>query len=329
MARDAPILIIIMAETAIDSFMKKAAATATTATTMLDLVCPVNDDMRSFFKLLRVPPSPFCTKKPPIEAAPSTSNDDTTTNNNNAGNIIHVARYGKIYKRKASSSVQGLKFKCTATTRYCKLCDAHKPLDAFYTSSKRFVCKRCHYERVNSYRYARYLENDDELRAETVWDNCLSSRIWFGYEKLRFDLTSIKDIIVGAKIPWELRPHACPIDPSLPMRPRNVAILSYTAYSLLLKVWKHTCSRGTYIGLVQRSNMVPRNFDIAFPSTPFHNPDYLRPIIDVGPILLEEQSNAVTAMETIDHSFMQHLREFKVAKVSAPSSSSTPPIIVV
>ena len=294
-----------MSETAIDSFMKK------TTTTMLDLVCPVNHDMRSFFKLNQIPIPRYCCTSTNLDVkkpAPDTPKQKD----------ILVARYGKIYKRKAPSAYLGLQFKCTSTTRYCKLCDSQKPLDAFYTAVKRFVCRRCHYLRVKSYRYARYKENDFEMRSENIWDNCLADRMWFGYAKLNFDLPSIKDIIVGAKIPWELCPRACPIDPSLPMRPRNVAILSCTAYRLLLEVWKHTCSRGAYIGLVQRSNMVPRNFDVAFPCTPFHNPDYLRPIIDVGPILLEEQNNPVSAIETTDHSFMQHLREI-IVEIPTPA----------
>ena len=93
------------------------------------------------------------------------------------------------------------------------------------------------------------------------------------------------------------------------MRPRNVAILSSVAYRLLMHVWRHTSSRGIYIAFVQRSNLVPRNFDVAFPTTPYHNPEYLRSIIDVAPILLHEQTDPLIAQETVDHSLVMHLRD--------------------
>ena len=133
-------------------------------------------------------------------------------------------------------------------------------------------------------------------------------RIWFGYFKVQFDSTTIKDIVTSADIPWELFPCACPIDPSLPMRPRNVAILSRTAYSLLLQIWKHSCSRGVYIAFVQRCNLVPPRFDVAFPLCPYADESYLRPIIDVAPILLEEQTNVALAVQTADHTSIEHLQ---------------------
>jgi hypothetical protein len=55
-----------------------------------------------------------------------------------------VARYGKIYKRKAPSPMNCIKLNCAPGLRYCKLCDAHKPLVAFYTAVKRYVCRKCH-----------------------------------------------------------------------------------------------------------------------------------------------------------------------------------------
>jgi hypothetical protein len=146
-----------------------------------------------------------------------------------------------------------------------------------------------------------------ELGAIQAWFRMRNDHIWFGYTKLRFDSTTIKDIICNAQIPWAIIPCPCPIDPSLPMRPRNVAILSLKAFTLLIKLWQHTFSRAFYIAFVQRCNLVPPRFDVAFPCDPYVNTDYVRPIIDVGPILIAEQLNVITATESSDHSNMQQL----------------------
>ena len=221
---------------------------------------------------------------------------------------IFVARYGKIYKRKAPSPVNSIKLNSPPGCRYCKLCDAHKPLVAFYTATQRYVCRKCHKERVAK----RIKERTEADRAEKgsiqAWCVICADRYWFGYPKIKFDSTTIKDIIVQANIPWDIHPRACPIDPSIPMRPRNVAIVSKRAYVLLLEIWRHTSSRGVYIAMVQRCNLVPPRFDVAFPCDPYTDPDYVRPIIDVQPILAMEQTDVKAAVETADHMVMESLK---------------------
>ena len=118
----------------------------------------------------------------------------------------------------------------------------------------------------------------------------------------------LQDIIIHAQIPWDVCPMPCPIDPSLPMRPRNVAILSSRSYSLLMRLWRFTCSRGSYMSFVQRCNLIPPRFDVAFPCDAYHNKLYLRPIIDVGPILLKEQENLQCSLDGSHHDSILELQ---------------------
>jgi hypothetical protein len=141
-----------------------------------------------------------------------------------------------------------------------------------------------------------------------AWTILGSDRFWFGYPKLQFDSTTIMDIVVHANIPWTIYPLACPIDPSIPMRPRNVAILSRKSYALLIAMWKQTLSRALYIAFVQRCNLVPPRFDVAFPCDPYANPDYVRPILDVGSILETEHGQVDMSIQTADHAFLMHSR---------------------
>ena len=262
-------------------------------------------------------------KPPDVTAGPMLSSSTTIAvaakTKIAADRDIYVARYGKIYKRKAPSPVNSIKLICKSGFRYCKLCDEHKPLVAFYTSVKRYVCRKCHKERVFS-RFRQRTRQDVRIRwGVEMWNFASDHRIWFGYSKLEFDHTDLKDIVLNAKIPWEIRPVPCPIDPTLPLRPRNIAILSHGAFHLLFDIWKHSCSRGSYIAFVQRCNLIPRNFDVASPCDPYHNPEYLRPIISVDALLLKEYTDMLMVGETHDHNMIQHMRGVDIdATPSAP-----------
>jgi hypothetical protein len=289
-----------MLENSLTQFLK---TDAPTKPPQPDVASQINKTMHSLFSLTPIT-TPFTVNStlsttgtmPTMVAAASRSRE------------ILVARYGKIYKRKACSPMTRLKLPTAPGFQYCRLCDSQKPNSAFYTRVKRFVCRKCHYQRVNTRFKERCAEDHEQALSFASWYHASVNRIWFGYPKLQFDSTTIGDIVKYANIPWSLRPIACPIDPSLPMRPRNVAILTRKAYTLLLQMWKHTCSRGGYIAFVQRCNLVPRNFDVAFPCTPYHDSTYMRPIIDVAPILDDEQRDPVSLLETSDQSLMRYLR---------------------
>jgi len=279
----------------------------------LKKISEINETMAAFF-MLTPPPPPKAAREPIVETV-------VTAKKEVACREIYVARYGKIYKRKAPSPTNCIKLNCAPGLRYCKLCDAHKPLVAFYTAVKRYVCRKCHKvlapstsiikiikklkilanplakDRVGKRLKERIAADITEGKTTDTWFRMSNARIWFGIPKIQFDSTTIKDIIKHASIPWNICPMPCPIDPSLPMRPRNVAILSARSYNMLMRLWKHTCSRGTYVSFVQRSNLIPPRFDVAFPCDAYHNKLYLRPIIDVGPMLLKEQEDLMCSLD--------------------------------
>ena len=98
--------------------------------------CESNETMRAFFVLTPPPPIPTPIPDPSVIVKP--------VKKEVACKEIYVARYGKIYKRKAPSPMNCIKLNCAPGLRYCKLCDTHKPLVAFYTAVKRYVCRKCH-----------------------------------------------------------------------------------------------------------------------------------------------------------------------------------------
>ena len=101
----------------------------------------INETMSSFFTL-----TPSAAER----AAPKTESKEAPKKTV-ACKEIFVARYGKIYKRKAPSPTNCIKLQCAPGFRYCKLCDTHKPLSAFYTAVKRYVCRKCHKVRTANF----------------------------------------------------------------------------------------------------------------------------------------------------------------------------------
>ena len=216
---------------------------------------------------------------------------------------IRVARYGKVYKRKAPSKLGYLtKPTCAPGYRYCRMCDATLPLSAFYTTVKRYVCRRHHYLRVRGNLRKRVQANAVEQHANLAWYLISTSRFNLGYDKIRYDAADIRDLIINGKIPLDISPTVVPIDPSIPMRPRNVAIISTKAFKYLMDLYSFSCSRGMFIAFVQRCNLLPKNFDAAHPDDPYRDPQYMRQDHDVGPIINEEMKSKI---ETQDLSIIE------------------------
>jgi hypothetical protein len=294
-----------MSETSLQKFMKTFAATQQSGAKANNCsnAHGVNETMGAFFSVNPIS-APFAASTTASAACPAVVAKPKTTGDKE----IFVARYGKIYKRKAPSPLNCIKLNCAPGLRYCKLCDTHKPLVAFYTSVKRYVCRKCHKNRVSVRLKERVLADRTAAKTNDIWFRLSAARIWFGYPKIQFDSTTIRDIIENAQIPWEINPKACPIDPALPMRPRNVAVLSGKAFEVLIQLWKHTCSRANFIAFVQKCNMVPPRFDVAFPCDAFHDVNYVRPIIDIAPILKQELTDPHSMVDSGDHSCVQILQ---------------------
>jgi hypothetical protein len=286
-------------KTALESFMgaslsgAKEDETNNIMESLFSLIVPVKPALTqtSFFPS-SVPPQPLSL---PIPRKPGEDRE------------ICVARFGKIYKRKAPSSIGHLVKPCAPGYRFCRFCNATLPLSAFYTNVKRYVCKRHHYLRVNKTFKLRIAGKFEEKYAQDMWYRLSDARYQLGYDKLRFDASDIKDIIEKSNIPKEIIPVLIPIDPKLPMRPRNVAVVSSRAFSFALKLYSFTCSRSLFIGFVQKCNLLPPNFDVARPDNPFHDPSYVRQDCDLIKIM-EEESQYPTVHETEDRTIIEELR---------------------
>ena len=241
-----------------------------------------NDNIKKENKKINTTMASFFTHLPLI----SSDKDAETSQMNNE--VWSVARYGRIYKRKAHSKVGYSHIVCPPGHRYCKECRKPMPIEKFYTNVKRYICRHHHYMRVNKRFRERVLTSDYEKMAEIAWLDLFRLCPMIGYAKADYDRHDIKDLVVNIKIPLSISPRAVPIDPSIPMRPRNVAIVSSVNMALLLKIYMLTCSRAQYILLVQACNLLPLNADAGMPWAPYANKDYIRQDIDVGPILLQE-----------------------------------------
>ena len=218
--------------------------------------------------------------------------------------MLQVTRYGRVYKRKSPSLyIRNIKPNAPPGTRYCRFCEDFRPLDEFYTHIKRYVCRMHHKHRV---------WNSDSARVKlypvdgtVAWLDLSMVRGLFGYHALNYDRGDMRALIIHAGLPWGLQPRLLPIDPSLPMRPRNVAAVSLPTFRMLVQIFQHTCSRALWIAHVQRCNLFPPNMDVGWPERPFHDPTYRRADIDVGPLLMQE--NEAGLGECVDRSNMELL----------------------
>ena len=216
-----------------------------------------------------------------------------------------VARYGRVYKRKLPS-----KRLCTRTRtdappgmRFCRFCNDFLPLDKFYSTVKRYVCRRHHIDRVARTEDARNKADPTELISTNAWLDLTTVRSLFGFDSVNYDRSDMRMLMIQAGIPWGLGPRVLPIDPQRPMRPRNVAVVSHPTFHMLVELYHHTCSRALYIAFVQRCNLLPPTMDVAWPENPWHNPEYRRADIDVGPLLLAEIENGLS--ECVDRTLME------------------------
>lgn len=221
---------------------------------------------------------------------------------------ICVARFGKIYKRKAPSSIGYLVKPCPPGYRFCKFCNETLPLSSFYTNVKRYVCKRHHYLRVRKAFRLKIESKTGKHYYQSIWDKLSDYRFQFGYDKLRYDASDIKDLLDKSQISMVISPMIIPIDPQLPMRPRNVAIVSSRAFLFAMKLFGFTCSRALFIAFVQKSNLLPPNFDVARPDNPYHDPDYIRKDYDLS-ILFEEERVSQTINEHQDRVILEELEK--------------------
>ena len=115
-------------------------------------------------------------------------------------------------------------------------------------------------------------------------------RCLFGFFSTEYDRHDIMDLAINTKIPLSVNPRAVPINPTLPMRPRNVAIVRLEDLTFASNLYSLTCSVSAYILFVQACNLVPENADAGVPWDPYCDKEYRRVDIDVVPILQDEQS---------------------------------------
>jgi len=139
----------------------------------------------------------------------------------------------------------------------------------------------------------RYAECNYEKAAMNAWVDLFYLCPILGYEKVLYDRHDIKDLLINAKIPLHCMPRVVPIDPTLPLRPRNLAILTHHNANLLIKIYTQCCSVAQYVMFVQACNLLPANADVGVPGDPFHDPSYLRVDMDIIPLLQKEKNMPV------------------------------------
>lgn len=211
---------------------------------------------------------------------------------------LNVARFGRVYKRKKNSNIGYIcKQKSTPGYRYCRFCDALLPEDAFYTNIKRYVCRKHHYRRVEDRKQERRRADSAELEAVQAWYALADKRFVFGYDKLRFDVGDVREILRHLKLPSEISPRIIPIDPTIPLRPRNLAIVSCAAFTKAFQLYSFVSSKALFVMFVQKCNLVPKNFDISNSKNPYEDPNYVREDADVYKIFMDEMNEKTESMD--------------------------------
>jgi len=152
------------------------------------------------------------------------------------------------------------------------------------------VCKFHHYQMVYKRTQERFARCNFEKCAMHAWVELFYLCPLLGYHKVEYDRHDIKDLLINTKIPLQCTPRAVPINPTLPLRPRNLAIITHQNVTLLVKIYAQSCSVAQYIMFVQCCNLVPTNADVGRPWDPYHNPNYVREEINVIPLLEKEAS---------------------------------------
>jgi len=165
--------------------------------------------------------------------------------------VIQVARYGRVYKRKVPwQNFCALKKLTPPGMRYCKFCEAFLPLSAFYTHIARFVCRYHHRTRVRSTELKRWERDPTRGIATEMWFALADVRHYLGYYHVNFDYMDMRALVIHCGIPFSMRPRVLPIDPSLPLRPRNVAIVTKRCFDLIIQTYTSMCSRALFIAQV-------------------------------------------------------------------------------
>ena len=187
------------------------------------------------------------------------------------------------------------------------MCKDFKPLDAFYTRVKRYVCRRHHWLRIKATieKRTEVMGKQKRMHSEHAWESLKAACSVLGYDRQHIDKTDIRLLIKHAKLPLELNPIVCPIDPHKDMWPDNIAVLSRPTFDLLITMYQFVNSRALFVGLVQRCNLLPRNFDVSRPDNPWHDPNFIRKDSDAGHLLLAEEQG--TRAETMDQSVIAEL----------------------
>ena len=224
--------------------------------------------------------------------------------------IIRVERFGRIYKRKMPDRFEN-RTDGPIGTRWCKKCKGFQPLEAFYTRVKRYVCRKHHWLRIKATLEKREKidgkkETEHAIRA---WHIFNAAKAYLGYDRYHVDKTDIRVIIKHAKIPLEIMPVLCPIDPQAEsMWPSNIAALSGVTFEALIKMYIITNSRALFIGMAQRCNLLPTNFDVSQPNDPWHDPLFKRVDLDIAQIFRDEiMADGKEGAETMDQTVIAEL----------------------
>jgi hypothetical protein len=105
--------------------------------------------------------------------------------------------------------------------------------------------------------------------------------------------TDIRQFIKHAKLPLEMNPVPCPIDPSRSMWPGNIAVLSRPTFDTVMTLYQMTNSRALYVATVQRCNLLSRKFDVSRPNNPWHDPNYVRVDLDAAALMRAEEVSLI------------------------------------
>jgi hypothetical protein len=171
--------------------------------------------------------------------------------------IITCQRYGRIYRRRKQVHIN-IRSDGPPGTRWCRMCNGFKPLDAFYTKVKRYVCRKHHALRVHAAaerRASASLMDGAKKELRSAACHSMSTLVdaygVLGYEQGYIDETDVRLLIQSSKLPLDLRPVVTPIDPNAAMWPHNIAIVSRDAFDTLVNMYQITNSRAIFIAMVR------------------------------------------------------------------------------
>lgn len=221
-----------------------------------------------------------------------------------------VPRYGRIYKRKPGDRIREKdcgQLKVAPGMRLCRMCKCLQPLEKFYSNVKRYICKYHHYQMVLGRKQVRFEGCAYESVAWDCWVALHELCPLLGYSHVNYDRHDIMDLMMKTEIPTFCRPRAIPIDPRIPMRPRNVAIVTEANFILIVHVLRQTLSVAQFVLLVQACNLLPENADVGTPWAPFQDASYRRAEIDVAPIL--EAERTCPQKERLSKDAVQYVQE--------------------